>query len=104
MGRAGQTPHGARPNREGAAPSGVRALTRHAKPPGRSLEPCSDARPRVMTVLLARKGKQTEFGLQVRLSQTIMFSMCYENGHVWSRYFLAALFSAWARSLAQCAR
>src|ERR1700722_3736361 len=51
MQRARQTPHGARPNREE-----VRALgrghvpARWVKPPGRSLEPRSDARPRGMTV------------------------------------------------------
>ena len=36
--------------------------------PGRSLEPRSNARPRGMTVLVAPR-HQTEFGLQVRLSQ-----------------------------------
>jgi hypothetical protein len=51
MARAGQTPHGARPNREevrgfdrGHVPA------RCVKPSGRSLEPRSDARPRGMAV------------------------------------------------------
>src|SRR5882724_9041623 len=51
---AGQTPHGARPNREeipAAMPECVPA--RDAKLPGRSLEPSSDVRPRGMTVTAA---------------------------------------------------
>src|ERR1700691_3561863 len=58
MRRAGQTPHGARPNREGFSvePSGLleNACRLGApQPPGRSLEPHSNARPRGMTVLSA---------------------------------------------------
>src|ERR1700693_309720 len=55
MRRAGQTPHGARPNREGF-PEKLR-FRRDAyrlgapQPPGRSLEPRRNARPRGMTVL-----------------------------------------------------
>src|SRR5207253_10322950 len=58
MWRAGQTPHGARPNREGPR---VRLRTCRlgaSQPPGRSLEPHSNARPRGMTVLLEQSGRQ----------------------------------------------
>ena len=52
---AGQTPHGARPNREGipvATP--VNALRLETPQlPGRSLEPASDGRPRGMTIAAA---------------------------------------------------
>src|SRR6266566_1422011 len=56
MERAWQTPHGARPNREEAWFSerklrAGRVPARCAKPPGRSLEPRSNARPRGMAVL-----------------------------------------------------
>ena len=73
--RAWQTPHGARPNREEVPPplqglhdawrlcremaagrfcsDGGRVPARCAKPPGRSLEPRSNARPRGMIVLPA---------------------------------------------------
>src|SRR5271157_1035353 len=56
MRRAGQTPHGARPNREGfpGKPSGFAGDACRLgapPPPGRSLEPRSNARPRGMTVL-----------------------------------------------------
>ena len=63
MPRAGQTPHGARPNREEPRPFWQEHGTREAlarmggdvparcvKPPGRSLEPRSNARPRGMAV------------------------------------------------------
>ena len=51
MQRAGQTPHGARPNREEVRGLGRgHVLTRCVKPSGRSLEPRSDARPRGMAV------------------------------------------------------
>ncbi|SRR5581483_2560775 len=53
MHEARQTPHGARPNREGVAPHGACAPARRAKPSGRSLEPCSNAWPRGMTVTAA---------------------------------------------------
>src|SRR5258708_38297694 len=57
MRRAWQTPHGARPNREGF-PASLRACWDACRlgapqPPGRSLEPPSNARPRGMTVLPA---------------------------------------------------
>src|SRR5207249_7176376 len=58
MWRAGQTPHGARPNREGPR---VRLRTCRlgaSQPPGRSLEPRSNARPRGMTVLPEQSGRQ----------------------------------------------
>src|SRR6201987_2226036 len=49
--RAGQTPHGARPNREEGFGFGRNTCRLGAsQPPGRSLEPCSNARPRGMTV------------------------------------------------------
>jgi hypothetical protein len=92
MERAWQTPHGARPNREGArlgaqasaervparCASGVPSVGLLArdgvlsKPSGRSLEPRSNARPRGMVVLrcvVPARGTslQTKFGLQVRL-------------------------------------
>ena len=56
MRRAGQTPHGARPNREGfpGKPSGFAGEACRLgapQPPGRSLEPRSNAWPRGMTVL-----------------------------------------------------
>src|SRR5215475_1285728 len=63
MGRAWQTPHGARPNREEPRPfwlecrnvgaparMGGDVPARCVKPPGRSLEPRSNAWPRGMTV------------------------------------------------------
>jgi hypothetical protein len=51
MAWAGQTPHGARPNREGSAGSPALACWLGAPPPpGRSLEPYSNVRPRGMAV------------------------------------------------------
>ena len=51
MPRAGQTPHGARPNREEVRGFGRGHVpARCVKPSGRSLEPRSDARPRGMAV------------------------------------------------------
>src|SRR5579859_372705 len=50
---AGQTPHGARPNREGVAPKALCVPARCAKPSGRSLELFSDEWPRGMTVTAA---------------------------------------------------
>src|SRR5579872_5363363 len=71
MGRAGQTPHGARPNRKEPRPfwrerccngalarMGGDVPARCVKPSGRSLEPRSNARPRGMTVLLEKSGRQ----------------------------------------------
>src|SRR5580692_4345992 len=72
MQRAGQTPHGARPNREEvplvrSVPASCVADLRNQRdacrlgapqPPGRSLEPGSNARPRGMTVLLESSGRQ----------------------------------------------
>src|SRR5882724_4112260 len=59
MRRARQTPHGARPNREGAEASALGACRLGApQPPGRSLEPRSNARPRGMTVPLEQSGGQ----------------------------------------------
>ena len=56
MSEAGQTPHGARPNREGIEDSASRlpcVPARRAKLPGRSLELFSNERPRGMTVTAA---------------------------------------------------
>src|ERR1700684_986277 len=51
MPRAGQTPHGARPNREEVHGFGREHVpARCVKPSGRSLEPRSNARPRGMAV------------------------------------------------------
>src|SRR5580765_5724475 len=51
MSRAGQTPHGARPNREEVRGFGCGHVpARCVEPSGRSLEPRSDARPRGMVV------------------------------------------------------
>ncbi len=50
MQRAGQTPHGARPNREGFRRKLDACLLGAPQPPGRSLEPRSNAGPRGMTV------------------------------------------------------
>jgi len=63
MQRAGQTPHGARPNREGPGVGvktspGITCRLGASQPPGRSLEPRSNARPRGMTVLLEKSGRQ----------------------------------------------
>ncbi len=59
MRRAGQTPHGARPNREEVRGFGRgRVPARCAKPSGRSLEPRSNARPRGMAVLAEQSGRQ----------------------------------------------
>src|ERR1700674_384444 len=78
MQRAGQTPHGARPNREGARNFGsAHAPARRVKPPGRSLEPRSDAGPRGMAVPPGAI-RRTEFGLQVRLPQVLIFSCLRE--------------------------
>src|SRR5436305_4343737 len=63
MHEARQTPHGARPNREGVAPQGACASARRAKPSGRSLEPCSNAWPRGMTVTAATPYKIRLTGL-----------------------------------------
>src|SRR5258707_1382567 len=49
---AWQTPHGARPNREGMAATPC-VPARRAQPPGRSLEPLSNGRPRGMIVAAA---------------------------------------------------
>ena len=76
---AGQTPHGARPNREGAPACRDAHRLGAPQPPGRPLELRSNARPRGMAVLRVRGHRsrasardrashlQTEFGLQVRL-------------------------------------
>jgi hypothetical protein len=56
MREAWQTPHGARPNREGVGDGASRfqrVPARCAKLPGRSLEPFSNGRPRGMTVTAA---------------------------------------------------
>src|SRR5271156_3921841 len=59
MQRAGQTPHGARPNREGTPGFAWENVpARRLKPPGRSLEPRSNARPRGMTVLREQSPRQ----------------------------------------------
>src|SRR4030081_99975 len=55
MRRAGQTPHGAKPNREGFSgqtfgDAGNACRLGAPQPPGRSLEPRSNAWPRGMTV------------------------------------------------------
>src|SRR6202795_2998367 len=50
MRRAGQTPHGARPNREGVQFRLGACRLGAPQPPGRSLEPRSNAWPRGMTV------------------------------------------------------
>src|SRR5258707_9265791 len=76
MQRAGQTPHGARPNREGARNFGfAHAPARRVKPPGRSLEPGSDAGPRGMAVPPERSGGQNSayrFGCH-----KLLFSITY---------------------------
>ncbi len=77
MQRAGQTPHGARPNREGARNFGsAHAPARRVKPPGRSLEPRSDAGPRGMAVPPGAI-RRTEFGLQVRLPHIFYFQHAF---------------------------
>ena len=59
MRRAWQTPHGARPNREGVRNASFEHVpARHVQPPGRSLEPRSNARPRGMAVLPDPSGRQ----------------------------------------------
>jgi len=58
MMRAGQTPHGARPNREEARARLRTCRLDASQPPGRSLEPFSNARPRGMTVLPEQSGGQ----------------------------------------------
>jgi hypothetical protein len=59
MRRAGQTPHGARPNREGVRDFGSDTCRLGAsQPPGRSLEPRSNAWPRGMIVLPEQSGRQ----------------------------------------------
>src|SRR5277367_6781384 len=59
MPRAWQTPHGARPNREEVWDFGSRHVpARCVKPPGRSLEPRSNAGPRGMIVLREQSRRQ----------------------------------------------
>src|SRR5580692_587139 len=59
MQRAGQTTHGARPNRKGVRGFGRGHVpARRVQPSGRSLEPRSDAWPRGMTVPLEQSGGQ----------------------------------------------
>jgi hypothetical protein len=58
MRRAGQTPHGARPNREGPRVRPRTCRLGASQPPGRSLEPRSNAWPRGMTVLLEQSSRQ----------------------------------------------
>src|SRR5438105_3831944 len=59
MRRARQTPHGARPNREGVRNASFEhVLARRVQPPGRSLEPRSNARPRGMAVPPEQSGGQ----------------------------------------------
>src|SRR5260370_41683770 len=66
--RAGQTPHGARPNREGSAAGGGAGGLGAPELEGRSLMSVrSDAPPRGMLVVSGRKSGHTEFGLQVQL-------------------------------------
>ena len=68
MAVAGQTPHGARPNRGGVARFGACTCRLGASQlPGRSLEPRSNVRPRGMTVMPLRR--HTKFGLQARQLQ-----------------------------------
>src|SRR5581483_5238249 len=64
---------GAIPARAGSARyrKAPRVSDERVEAPGRSLEPRSNARPRGMTVLVARH--QTEFGLQVRLSSISLY-------------------------------
>src|SRR5208337_902105 len=68
MRRAGRTPHGARPNREEVRFRPDACRLGAPQPPGRSLEPRSNAWPRGMIV--PQLTLRTEFGLQVRLPQT----------------------------------
>src|SRR5208337_1192373 len=59
MQRAGQTTHGARPNREEVRSFGLEHVpARCVKPSGRSLEPRSNARPRGMAVPPEQSGGQ----------------------------------------------
>ena len=59
MQRAGQTTHGARPNRKGVRGFGCGHVpARRVQPSGRSLEPRSDAWPRGMTVPPEQSGGQ----------------------------------------------
>src|SRR5690348_6240703 len=60
---AGQTPHGARPNREATRAVGSRRSTRERtarpKPPGRPLEPASNAGPRGMVIVSLTRCRKT---------------------------------------------
>src|SRR5581483_1170860 len=84
MGRAGQTPHGARPNREEVPPETVGHVpARCVKPPGRSLEPGSDARPRGMAVLRQHcRGQNSAYrsGCHKPFSRTSSFILWIEFG------------------------
>ncbi len=93
---AGQTPHGARPNR-GQVPGAIPARAGSVRQPkwapgslgllvevpGRSLEQRSNALPRGMTVTLGNRW--TEFGLQVRLPQTFRSFGCASRSWQQSR-------------------
>src|SRR5215471_2890726 len=69
MMRAGQTPYGARPNREGFAVYGGAGRLGAPELPGRSLmSACSNARPRGMIIAPGFRFRRTEFGLQVQFA------------------------------------
>ena len=84
MQRAGQTPHGARPNREGPG-FGVKASPGRtcrlgaSQPPGRSLEPRSNAWPRGMTVLREQSSRQNSAYRSG--CHKFLFSVTYRTPH-----------------------
>src|SRR5258708_24657428 len=68
---AGKTPHGARPNREALGSSWFAMhpkRTARPTPPGRLLEPVSNAGPRGMVVTLSESRKGRVEGYRIRLT------------------------------------
>jgi hypothetical protein len=108
MQRAGQTPHGARPNREGFQ----RKLKAHRlgapQPPGRSLEPRSNAWPRGMTVpqhSCCGQNSAYRSGCQVkRLRGILHFVQDFGNGlPLRSRPFSASTYRSGCHALPRMA-
>src|SRR5581483_1576182 len=100
--RAGQTPHGARPNREGSAACG--GASQHGAPelPGRSLmSACSNAPPRGMIVVFGlRFGQQNSAYRFSRFMGPSASEMKWEGFNFFSKFGLHHLFRAQGLSTA----
>ena len=93
---AWQTPHGARPNREGMDDGASRfpcVPARCAKLPGRSLEPISNDRPRGMTVSGGNAVQNSAYRFDITLrplrSKTIVGAFNFSSPRL-DRFFLRA--------------